>query len=69
MGIGFTYLSKIENGRMDPPSEEVLRRMSVALGLDEWELVLRAEKVPEEARLWLTRFSPKELRVRLGMGL
>jgi transcriptional regulator with XRE-family HTH domain len=33
-GIDFTYLSKIENGRMEPPSEEVIRRVALALGTD-----------------------------------
>ena len=28
VGVDFTYLSKIENGRVDPPSESVLRKIA-----------------------------------------
>ncbi len=47
-GIDFTYLSKIENGRMEPPSEEVIRRVALALGADADELILLADKFPSD---------------------
>lgn len=40
--IHFAYLSKIENNRMDPPSEEVLRAIASALDVDHYELSRRA---------------------------
>lgn len=47
-GIDFTYLSKIENGRMEPPSEEAIRRVALALGADADELILLADKFPSD---------------------
>ncbi len=53
VGINFTYLSKIENERLDFaqfPSEELIRRLAEALEADEDELMLLAEKIPEQIR-------------------
>ncbi len=50
VGINFTYLSKIENERLDFaqfPSEELIRKLAKALDADEDELLLLAEKIPE----------------------
>ena len=33
-GISFTYLSKIENGVMPPPSEEVILKLAEVLNYD-----------------------------------
>ena len=51
--VGFTYLSKIENGKLDfgdYPGEALIRRLAKALGSDTDELLLLAEKIPEEIR-------------------
>jgi transcriptional regulator with XRE-family HTH domain len=53
VGINFTYLSKIENHRLDfgeYPSEELIRRLAKALDADEDELMLLAKKIPESIR-------------------
>ncbi len=47
-GIDFTYLSKIENARMEPPSEKVILNMAEALDADPDELVLLAGKIPSD---------------------
>jgi HTH-type transcriptional regulator, competence development regulator len=47
-GIDFTYLSKIENGRMEPPSEEVIRCVAEELGADADELIVLADKFPSD---------------------
>jgi transcriptional regulator with XRE-family HTH domain len=47
-GIDFTYLSKIENGRIEPPSEEVIRRVAEALDADADELIVLADKFPSD---------------------
>lgn len=44
-GIDFTYLSKIENCRVDPPSKDTIRKLAQVLEVDPDELVLRAGKV------------------------
>lgn len=50
VGIDFTYLSKIEVGRMDPPSEAVIRKLAQSLGADADELINLAGKVPKELK-------------------
>jgi transcriptional regulator with XRE-family HTH domain len=47
-GIDFTYLSKIENGRMEPPSEQVIRRVAEELDADADELFVLADKFPSD---------------------
>ncbi len=48
--IDFTYLSKLENDRGEPPGERTIRRLSVELHEDEEELLALAGKVPEQLR-------------------
>jgi len=46
-GVDFTYLSKIENDRLEhTPSIKTLRDLATALGVDELELMELANKVP-----------------------
>ena len=49
VGVDFTYLSKIECGRLDF-GEGLIVRLAKALGAEEEELMLMAEKVPESIR-------------------
>lgn len=46
--IDFTYLSKIENGKVDPPSEEKIRTMASLLGVEAEELLSLAGKISSE---------------------
>jgi len=48
--IDFTYLSKIENDRMPPPSEKTIVELARELGAHEDELLLLAKKVPRSMR-------------------
>ncbi len=45
-GFDVTYLSKIENGRVDPPSTAVITALAEELGADAYELIALAGKVP-----------------------
>lgn len=47
-GIDFTYLSKIENGKVEPPSEEKIRVMADMLNVDPEELLGLAGKISSE---------------------
>jgi HTH-type transcriptional regulator, competence development regulator len=48
-GIDFTYLSKIENGRIPyTPAAETIRNLASALGVDSIELLSLADKLPKE---------------------
>ncbi len=75
VGVDFTYLSKIENGRVEPPSEAVLkgisRELAEALGRDETELadelITLAGKVPSDIAKTLVR-NPQAVRFLRSIG-
>jgi len=48
IGVDFSYLSKIENGVIPPPSEEVILKLAEALNTDKDELMASAGKVPSD---------------------
>lgn len=48
ISIDFSYLSKIENGRMEPPSEEVILRIAEELDANADELIILAGKFPSD---------------------
>ncbi len=53
VGVGFTYLSRVETGTMtygDYPSEALIHRLADTLGADEDEMLLLAEKIPQQVR-------------------
>ena len=62
VGIDFTYLSKIENDRMAPPSEKAIRAMAEALDTDADELIRLAGKVPSDLAEFLVR-EPEGIRM------
>lgn len=45
-GMDYTYLSKIENDRMPPPREDVIKRLSEVLYADLNELLVLAGRPP-----------------------
>ena len=59
-GIDFTYLSKIENGRVDPPGEATLRALAVALGAETEDLFARARKMPRDLKQLVAQGSPEK---------
>jgi transcriptional regulator with XRE-family HTH domain len=50
LSIDFTYLSKLENDRGEPPGEETVRKLAEVLGHDTEHLLALAGKVPPELR-------------------
>jgi HTH-type transcriptional regulator, competence development regulator len=54
-GIDFTYLSKIENDRMAPPSAGTIVKLAQALEADADQLLHLAQKVPSDLKPVLTR--------------
>ncbi len=61
VGIDFSYLSKIENDRGLPPSEETIRRLAQELHGDPDELVLLAGKIPEGLEEYLLAQPQKQI--------
>ncbi len=52
--VGFTYLSRIENERLnygDYPSDALIHRLADVLEVDEDELIVLAKRVPELIRM------------------
>ncbi len=53
VGINFTYLSRVENDRLDDeqtPREETLQKIAQALDTDSDELLLLARRIPDAFR-------------------
>ena len=53
VGINFTYLSRVENDRLDAeqtPREETLQKIAKALRADADELLLLARRIPDSFR-------------------
>ena len=53
VGVSFTYISKIENERLDfgdYPSEDLIRKLAEALDTDVDELLVLARKVPPDIK-------------------
>ena len=48
VNIDFTYLSKIENGVLPPPSERVILQLTEALNADKDELITLAGRIPPD---------------------
>jgi transcriptional regulator with XRE-family HTH domain len=51
--VGFTYLSRVENERLnfgDYPSDALIHRLADALEADEEELLILAKRVPEPVK-------------------
>lgn len=65
-----TYLSKIETGRMPPPSEATIRAIAKVLDSDPEELCLAASKVPGELRSLILESpkAPEFLRTARHLG-
>lgn len=48
IGVDFTYVSKIENGLLPPPSEKVILRLAETLNVDKDELLTLAGRIPSD---------------------
>jgi transcriptional regulator with XRE-family HTH domain len=49
-GLDFSYISKIENGRLPPPAADTVVLLSQALGVEVEELLALTGKIPSEVR-------------------
>ena len=53
VGVTFTYISKVENEKLDfgdYPSEDLIRKLAEALEIDVDELLILAQKIPEQIK-------------------
>ncbi|EAR63198.1 hypothetical protein B14911_01154 [Bacillus sp. NRRL B-14911] len=54
IGIDFTYISKIENGSMEPPAEDKIIKIADVFNKDANELLIAAKKVPTDFQKVIT---------------
>jgi PGF-pre-PGF domain-containing protein len=63
VNVDFTYLSKIENGALPPPSDKVIRQLAETLHADKDEMLTLAGKIPPDiAEILKDRETLKQLR-------
>lgn len=48
VGLDFTYISKIETETLPPPSEEKLIEIAKVFGVDQYDFIIYAGKVPTD---------------------
>lgn len=53
VGVDFTYISKVENGIVDPPSERTTMKMAEALGADVDEILVKAGRIPSDVQQYI----------------
>ncbi len=60
LGIDFTYISKLENGKTEyVPSEKLLREIAALFGVDSDWLVFKAGKIPSQYHTLLEQLALK----------
>lgn len=53
IGVDTSYISKLENDRVDPPSDVLMSRLSSVLGVSKGYLMARSGKIPPKLQLIL----------------
>jgi transcriptional regulator with XRE-family HTH domain len=48
VGVDVTYISKMENGKMPPPSEDVIVKIAETFNVNVHDLIFSAKKVPSD---------------------
>jgi len=70
VGVGFTYISKIENHKLEEghaASERLIHKLAAELNGNEDELLLLADKVPETIRKRVCE-RPEVFKALAGLG-
>lgn len=66
VNVNFTYLSKIENGALPPPSEKVIKQLAEVLNFDKDELLTLAGIIPSDiAEILQDRRTREKLRAEV----
>lgn len=73
-GVDFSYISKLENGRLPPPAAATVVRMAKIIGCSDDELLAAARKLPMDVGNVVTeqpgglRFLREASKLRLTQG-
>src|SRR4030043_2156140 len=65
INVDFTYISKLENGQLSPPSEQVISRLAEVLNTDREELIQISGRVPADMAEILKRQARQEFGLKL----
>ena len=65
VNVDFTYLSKIENGVLPPPSEKVILRLAEVLNADKDDFITLAGRIPSDIAEMLRNRQTLEFGARL----
>jgi len=60
VGVDFSYISKVENDRLPPPSADTIVRICTVLGIPPDELLSLTGKLPTDAREMLASPSARQ---------
>jgi transcriptional regulator with XRE-family HTH domain len=63
--VDFTYISKLENGQLPPPSEPIITRLASALDTDKEQLIDLAGRVPCDIARMLKERARQEFGAKL----
>lgn len=55
IGVDFTYISKIETGALEPPSETVINKIAQILDIDANELFWQQKRFHQNSRIQLLK--------------
>jgi HTH-type transcriptional regulator, competence development regulator len=69
VGIDFTYISKIENGTMEPPAEDKIIKIAEVLGEDVDKMLITAKKVPSHFHKVITENKDVPMLLRKAESL
>lgn len=62
--VDFTYISKIETGALQPPSEEIIIKIANVLGVDAEQMIILAKKIPSSYKEFIVEDELAELFLR-----
>lgn len=69
VGIDFTYISKIENGTMEPPAEDKIVKIAEVLGEDPDKMLIAAKKVPRDFQKVIAEYKDVPILLRKANSL
>lgn len=50
VGVSINYIAKLEKGETQNPSDEIIAKLAIVLGIDEYDLFTSYGKIPMSAR-------------------
>lgn len=64
VNVDFSYISKIETGALEPPSEDIIIKISKVLEVDEEQMIMLGKKIPTRYKEFIVEDELAELFLR-----